>query len=115
MCGLELREVGVARVCQLTARLLKIKLSVGKMIPLYSPGAGMTFKEMEAARRTALREKLHALNSALTTHPRSSAGRGRVKRRTPPTIEQFTVLVLDAALRRLPMHYSKSNRITDLR
>ena len=47
MCGLELREVRVARVRQLTARLLKIKLSAG---------SGDDFKEMEAARRTALRE-----------------------------------------------------------
>jgi hypothetical protein len=82
MCGPELREVGVARVRQLTARLLKIKLSVVEMIPRYrQPGAAMTVKEMEAARRTALREKLHALNSAQTTDPRPSVGGKRPPRR----------------------------------
>ena len=42
-------------------------------------------------------------------------GRGRVKRRSPPSIEQFAVVMRDAALRRLRIINSKSNRITSFR
>jgi len=38
-------------------------------------------------------------------------GRGRVKRRSPPIIEQFTVAVGVEAVRRLRIHYSESNKI----
>ena len=46
---------------------------------------------------------------------RSARGGGRVKRRSPSSIEQFTVVVRDTALRRLRMSNSKSNRITCFR
>ena len=38
-------------------------------------------------------------------------GRGRVKRRSPPIIEQFTVAVGVEAVRRLRINYSESNKI----
>ena len=38
-------------------------------------------------------------------------GRGRVKRRSPPIIEQFTVAVGVEVVRRLRIHYSESNKI----
>src|SRR5215471_336732 len=47
-----------------------------------------------------------------TTYSLPVSRRTRMKRRSPPTIGQFTAVVWAAVLRRLRMHYSKRNRIT---